>query len=350
MARVSPTDGQMDTLIEAYEVLRAIVNKEKPDLDLLMYGSVVNGLITMDSKSPSDLDLTVVSAHAPDLQDRNLVNEVKKILNKRKPDNKLWTIANMKAPIQATFGRLLDFEIKFAGDSKRPAMTIDVEITEGKILEVCNSNLLQSYCKLDSRFRKLAIVLKAWNKTLSVEKNSRFNSFTICLLLLGYMLHNEYLPCLQQPGERMVRWVSTSSKNKSAYKLTMHNANIFFLNFEDDFEQIESLMTDKMEQNQKKPASMVLKDFFDFYASKFNPEDHLLDVTRQRALQPLFEKVNCFEIDPVFTGFEEQTYKIRDPFNNTYNPAKVYKGKKNTEFINACKEAGGNVAAVIANL
>ena len=66
-------------------------------------------------------------------------------------------------------------------------MKIDVEITQGKILEVFNSLLLRSYCILDSRYRQIAILLKAWNKTLA-DKNSRLNSFSICLLLLGFML------------------------------------------------------------------------------------------------------------------------------------------------------------------
>jgi DNA polymerase sigma len=67
-------------------------------------------------------------------------------------------------------------------------MQIKVEITQGKILEVFNSLLLRSYCIVDSRYRQLAIFLKAWNKTLTADKNDRLNSFSICLLLLGFMI------------------------------------------------------------------------------------------------------------------------------------------------------------------
>lgn len=70
---------------------------------------------------------------------------------------------------------------------------------------------------LDSRFRAVAMVLKAWNKTLSADKNSRLNSFSICLLLLGFMLHKKYLPNLQElatvaRGEEVVTWVDTKKE------------------------------------------------------------------------------------------------------------------------------------------
>ena len=163
-----------------------------------MYGSVINGLMIMDPKSPSDLDLTVISEQSLDFKEENTVKRVKNILLKNKLDNTKWkwSLNEKTIILKATFGDLLEFDLEFLGDEKRKKMKIQVQITQEKILEVCNSNLLQSYCKLDSRFRKLAIVLKAWNKTLADDKNDRFNSFTICLLLLGFMLHREYFPNL----------------------------------------------------------------------------------------------------------------------------------------------------------
>jgi hypothetical protein len=55
-----------------------------------------------------------------------------------------------------------------------------------------------------------------------------------------------------------------------------------------------------------------------------------------------------FEIDPVFESkFPNQTYKVRDPFNNTYNPAKVYKGPKNNEFREACEKAAADLRGCV---
>ena len=50
----------MDILIKAYELIRLMIRKEEADLNMMMYGSIVNGLMTMGTHS-SDLDLTVIN-------------------------------------------------------------------------------------------------------------------------------------------------------------------------------------------------------------------------------------------------------------------------------------------------
>ena len=62
--------------------------------------------------------------------------------------------------IVPTFGKLLQFKVKYRG------RVIEVDVGQHKVLELYNSKLLRAYCLFDKRFRHLAIVLKAWNKTL----------------------------------------------------------------------------------------------------------------------------------------------------------------------------------------
>ena len=62
-----------------------------------------------------------------------------------------------------------------------------------KILEVKNSDMISTYCQVDERFRKVAMVLKHWNKNLDKHKEKRLNSFSICLMLLAYMLYEKYI-------------------------------------------------------------------------------------------------------------------------------------------------------------
>ena len=57
---VSPSTKQMSTLIAAYELIRGMIRKDRKDLNLLMYGSTVNGLMAMGTHN-SDLDLTVIN-------------------------------------------------------------------------------------------------------------------------------------------------------------------------------------------------------------------------------------------------------------------------------------------------
>mmetsp|Transcript_1520 Transcript_1520/g.2086 ORF Transcript_1520/g.2086 Transcript_1520/m.2086 type:complete len:92 (+) Transcript_1520:391-666(+) len=72
-------------------------------------------------------------------------------------------------------------------------LTIDVDILVDKVLEVMNTELTLMYCQQDARFQKVALVLKAWNRQLSRDKNNRLNSFSIYMLLLAYMLYKHML-------------------------------------------------------------------------------------------------------------------------------------------------------------
>lgn len=79
----------------------------------------------------------------------------------------------------ASFGKLMEFK-----DSKH---NISVEISFNKIVEPYNSYLMATYCKINPKFRALAIILKKWNKFQSPDKNNRLNSYSITLMLLAFM-------------------------------------------------------------------------------------------------------------------------------------------------------------------
>ena len=64
---------------------------------------------------------------------------------------------------------------------------IDIDISLNKVLEIKNSELIQSYAAYDIRFIKLALVLKAWNKQQFPDKMSRLNSFSIYLMLIAFL-------------------------------------------------------------------------------------------------------------------------------------------------------------------
>ena len=63
---------------------------------------------------------------------------------------------------------------------------IEIDIAINKILEVINSNLINSYSLFDQRFLRLAVVLKAWNKQHFPDKKKRLNSFSIYLMLIAF--------------------------------------------------------------------------------------------------------------------------------------------------------------------
>ena len=76
---------------------------------------------------------------------------------------------------------------------------VDVDLAVNKYLEILNSQLISTYCELDHRFRQAAFVLKSWMKTTDpVNKHKRLNSFSVYMILLAFMIHNKYIPNLQQ--------------------------------------------------------------------------------------------------------------------------------------------------------
>ena len=64
---------------------------------------------------------------------------------------------------------------------------VNVDLCINKVFEVYNSKLMQTYCKINPDFQKLALLLKNWNRTRFPNHQTRLNSFSIVLMLLAYM-------------------------------------------------------------------------------------------------------------------------------------------------------------------
>ena len=60
-----------------------------------------------------------------------------------------------------------------------------------------NSSLVSAYGAYDIRFVKLALYLKAWNKSRFTDKMKRLNSFSIYLMLIAFLQQRGILPNLQ---------------------------------------------------------------------------------------------------------------------------------------------------------
>jgi DNA polymerase sigma len=60
-----------------------------------------------------------------------------------------------------------------------------------------NSSLVNTYASYDTRFIKLALVIKTWNKARFPEKMKRLNSFSLYLMLIAFLQDKGILPNLQ---------------------------------------------------------------------------------------------------------------------------------------------------------
>ena len=97
---------------------------------------------------------------------------------------------------------------------------IDLDISINKPLEMLNSELIGTYCAIDERFQKVALVLKSWNRGISPNKNNRLNSFSIYLLLLAFMLDQKYMINLQKlaPNKQIME-VKVHTDSSSTIKI-----------------------------------------------------------------------------------------------------------------------------------
>ena len=105
-------------------------------------------------------------------------------------------------PFWQKAGANLKFKVHFTSkvhaSVKTIAQEIECDLLVNRHLEMMNSHLLRQYCLLDKRFREAVLVLKRWNRESTTDKMERLNSFSLCLLLLAFMMHKGYLPNLQQ--------------------------------------------------------------------------------------------------------------------------------------------------------
>lgn len=194
--RLAVTEARMVQIMDAYEYIRECLkanafylftgstsNENEKTLpenwDLLIYGSVTNGLC---QEQDSDLDLTLV---VNDFKIRHdvLLRRIRTVLQKES------RFCMTQEPLMIQSGCLLSFRDELFG--------IEIDVSINKVLEIANSQLINAYSHFDERFRKLALVLKSWNKQHFPDRKKRLNSFSIILLLIAFLQHRKILPNLQ---------------------------------------------------------------------------------------------------------------------------------------------------------
>ena len=101
---------------------------------------------------------------------------------------------------QESYAMSAGFILEFKYQTKHS--TVDIDINVNKYLEVLNSHLISCYCKMDARFRHCALIIKDWYKSkceeMKILKADRLNSYCLYMMLLAFMIHQKYLPNLQQ--------------------------------------------------------------------------------------------------------------------------------------------------------
>lgn len=168
----------------------------KFEFELVIFGSVVNGL---QDRGNSDIDLTIIVDKNANLHHDSILQRVRDSIEgfkfnglslKGRETKLFWMSAGALLKV---FFKVNSDQAKFA---KQEGLEISVDIAVNKFPEILNSQLVETYCKLDKRFREAAIILKKWQKTTHTDPNKRLNSFSIYMLLLAYMIQDKFIPNL----------------------------------------------------------------------------------------------------------------------------------------------------------
>ena len=135
---------------------------------------------------------------------------------------------------------------------------------------------------MDQRFRKVALVLKNWNRCISSKKEKRLNSFSIYILLLAFMLEHKYMINLQAEAPQTAPLqVKVHTDRATTTKITT------YVDFLTDINTIDKVMEEKLIKNelryQKRTAADILVHFFKFYLFQFTSNYHVACVGRESA-------------------------------------------------------------------
>lgn len=166
---------------------------------------------------------------------------------------------------------------------------VEIDITINKVVEIQNSRLISAYALHDMRFRKLAMLLKVWNKNFFPDKRKRLNSYSITLMLLAHMIALEILP----PQARLLNWeeplvVEYEQQGREFNYSSSCNVALR-----------EEIPPECARSDVTHSEAEILISFFAFYAFEFDEVELAIDIRKSNPFQPrwrvLQETAQAFE-------------------------------------------------------
>ena len=254
-------------------------------------------------------------------------------------------------------------------------------------MEVLNSHLVGAYGAYDTRFIKLALYLKAWNKARFPDKMRRLNSFCIYLMLIAFLQQRGVLPNLQalapdsQPTRFQLQyktWEYVGWADAKFVRPDQFNTLVDLPRFYETMglggddaagsgsaEEAKSGGIDLPPEGQADlSVGQLLLEFFEFYGYTFENAKYAIDIRHtesrrhlprrpapfrlrqdyvneaQHELEAQAEKNSQFTTQCLFLSHRYQMYLMADPFNRSYNPAKVQAASETAlQYKNAFRRA-----------
>ncbi|CDW77137.1 poly rna polymerase gld-2-like protein a [Stylonychia lemnae] len=323
-------------LEEVYIKIAEVINQElsekyKNSYEIVLYGSAVTGL---SLPYDSDLDIAILFE---DLEINHIIilNQIRmKLIQpyylKRYDQIK---ILEMKSGVMLS---LFD---------KINKMRIEIQVN--KYCELMNSQLIQTYAKIDSRFFQLVLLLKKWNRNKFSNKVMRLNSYSFVLMAIARMQFLGQLPYLQKHREQdkvIMNYQKCLVKDQKCIFNKIYSTNIAFesdLNvIAQNFQPSKNLSTGK-----HYTLAELLVDFYSYlidllgqintqvvqitYDTNEINNNFNRNLDLKQIKQIIEDKYNqqqqnndSYVQNNVLKNLESYSLMILDPFDRTYNPAK----------------------------
>ena len=156
---------------------------------MTLYGSQANGLML---KGSSDIDVTIT---LPESKERNVLYNLLRS-SMELPDCYKSDKVDFTKPVtfSTSFSEMSCLDITCKNN---PALKREVQVLVNKHLEKYNVELIRTYTLVDARFKKLALILKYWNKMHIENSTQRLSSHAMVLMLICYLQIMGVLPKLQ---------------------------------------------------------------------------------------------------------------------------------------------------------
>ncbi len=153
-----------------------------------------------------------------------------------------------------------------------------MQVLVNKHLEKYNVELIRTYTLVDKRFKKLALILKYWNKMHIENSTQRLSSHAMVLMLICYLQIRGVLPKLQLMNvpetPPIFNFMKVTYKKNSDHLTSVEGQQIFPLNvwFEKDLAKIR----EDRESTDNLSLAELFIGFFDFYTNYYDPKVHVV--------------------------------------------------------------------------
>lgn len=292
---------------------------------LVMYGSFQN----MFQTAKSDIDFTLLTDCYVD--ERVLIKVVKEYFDEFKKKGMFQGEIKKR---DETHVRIPCLVFEYKG--------VEFDMTINNIFSVFNSNLLNTYAKVDDRCKDLGILVKLWTKAKNICDGQKWlSSYCYLLMMINFLqvIEKPILPSLQK--------LATFNLERNKLKRTLDmqtedNQDVNFA-FEKDIKKIR--MTLKQENNLRLSELFIF--FINWLEELATSGESTINI-KEGCLIPREERLEI-NMNDASKNPRNFVFSVDDPFDQSHNLGKNFRkqpGQKNENVENFLEKLKGTIESL----